>query len=155
MKVWTKVIVVGILVMVVATGLLTACGKDSQASLRERAVQWSALLESLPTGDEEQDVKHIESFLEPSTVRTERAREYYKNWTQTTIPAKTVQSSVDDVSISSDGKSGTVRITDVLEWQGEEILGMKKGDRSTRTEIINWKLIGKTWYRTMEAAEIK
>jgi len=155
MKVWTRAIILGILVIVVGTGTLVACGKNPQESLRERATEWTTLLSSLPTGNEQEDVKHIESFLEPSAARTDRAQEYYTAWVNSSSLWKPVVESIEDVSIDPDGVHGTTRRTRVDEWTGAETLGIKTGDRQTSTEITKWKLIDKVWYRTMEASEIK
>jgi len=154
MKVWTRAIILGILVIVVGTGTLVACGKNPQESLRERATEWSTLIGSLPTGDEQEDVKHIESFLEPSAARNDRAKEFYIDWTEES-PWKVVVCSVDDVSIDPTKVYGTVRITVVAEWTGSEMLGVETGDRVTQTQVTKWKLVDKVWYRTMEVAEIK
>jgi hypothetical protein len=128
---------------------------NPQESLRQRASEWAAMLTSLPTSNKEQDLKQIESFIEPSSVRSERAREYYEMWTSEVQLWKAVLFSIDDVAISPDGKYGTVRVSQVVEWIGEEVLGIKAGERKTITQITNWKLIDKTWYRTIEAVEIK
>jgi hypothetical protein len=127
-----------------------------EESLRERATQWNNLLPSLRTLNltKEQAITEIEGFLEPSAARTAKAEEFYTSWAGESF-WKEVASSVDDVSIDATKVNGTVRISIVYEWTGLEVLGLKKGDNVTKTQILNWKLIGKVWYRTMEVAEIK
>ncbi len=151
MKRWIPIL---ILVVLVFGLILVGCGKSPEESLRERATQWSAMLPTLQMSSEEQAVKQIEGFLEPSAARTDRAKEYYIDWGAESL-WKTVVSSVDDVSIDSDKVHGTVRMTVVAEWTGTETLGVKTGDRVTQTQVIKWKLIDNVWYRTLESAERK
>lgn len=152
MKRWTTILIS----VVLAIGLiLVGCGNNPEESLRERATQWSTMLLTLQTSGEEQAVKQIEGFLEPSAARAERAKEYYTDWAKSKSLWKTVLFSVDDVSIDPDKVHGTVRLTVIVEWTGPETFGVKTGARQTQTQIIKWKLIDNVWYRTLESAERK
>lgn len=127
-----------------------------EESLRERATEWSNLLTSLRTLDltEEQAIREIEGFLEPSAARTARTQEFYTSWAEESL-WKELACSVDDVSIDDTKVHGTVRLSVVFEWTGPEMLGVQTGDIVTKTEFLSWKLVDKVWYRTMEAAEIE
>jgi len=127
-----------------------------EESLRERATEWSNLLTSLRTLDlnEEQAISKIEEFLEPSAARTAKAEEFYMSWAEESLWNE-VACSVDDVSIDDTKVHGTVRLSVVFEWTGPETIDLQTGDTITATQFINWKLVDKVWYRTMEAADIE
>ena len=58
--------------VILAIGLiLVGCGKSPEESLNERATEWDALLPTLETTTEEEAIKRVEGYLEPSVARSE------------------------------------------------------------------------------------
>lgn len=148
-------IIVVCVAAVVATMVLVLPGAtmSPEEALAQRVNEWGDLLSSVHIMNEEQALQRIESFLEPSAVRSTKAREFYTAWADKS-DWEEVSSSVDDVSIDSTGLRATVRLTRLLEWVGEDLFFARPGDRVIQTQTLKWRLIDRTWHRTMEPAEI-
>ena len=61
--------------------ILVGCGKSPEESLNERATEWDTLLPTLETMTDEEAIKRVEDYLEPSATGSERAKEFYIDWT--------------------------------------------------------------------------
>ncbi len=113
--------------------------------LTERATEWTQVLASLPSTNEEGDVALIASYLDPNADATTRAREFYANWTgpdsQTSI-----SSTVAYVELSDDQRRGTVVY--VATYLSRE------GYTGTVSEETQWTRVDGTWYRATEPAVV-
>jgi len=145
-----------ILISVSVLMLLVGCTQvDQQEALKQRATQWNTILETLDSNPDSITNQQIESFLEPSAVRSLRAQEFRESRATDVSKQLKTTSSVDDVIISEDGKHGSVRYSMVGEWTGETISGISKGEKRVSTQTTQWILIDGIWYRTSQPAEIK
>jgi hypothetical protein len=151
-SIFTSVILASVSVLM----LLVGCNQvDQQEALKQRAIKWNAVLETLKSNPDSVTNQQIESFLEPSAVRSQAAQEFRESRATDVSKQVITISSVDDVIISEDGKHGSVRYSVVEEWTGEDTYGVSKGDKRTSTQITQWILIDGTWYRTSQPAVIK
>jgi hypothetical protein len=128
---------------------------DFSESLKQRATKWNALSTQEKGLREDEALRQIEGYLQPSAARSQRAKEFYQSWVTNSANAtfKEVASSTDDAIIDPDGVHGTVRYTSVYEYIGPQYLDLKPGDRQTVNHITKWILIDKVWYRTMEVEQ--
>ncbi|MDO8282681.1 MAG: hypothetical protein Q7U10_08715 [Thermodesulfovibrionia bacterium] len=124
---------------------IVSCEKSPVEELQEKATIWINTLHSL-TGDEQHDVKAIEEFIEPSSVRGERAKEYYIEWTKDTS-YKVIAGSVDEVLVETDGIKGMVRYSMVYEDSS--------GQRQVISQRTKWKMVDGVWYRIIEMPDIR
>jgi hypothetical protein len=128
--------------LALAIFLLISCGKSPQETLESRATGWADLLQALDGG--EVSVEMIEAFIEPSAVAGERAREYYKGWSESLV--KTIEISVDDVSVDNDGNYGTVRYSQIVELP-------EGGNKMVVSQVTRWKRVNGVWYRIIQEPE--
>jgi len=149
-SIFTSVILASVSVLM----LLVGCTQvDQQEALKQRALQWDNTLETLKSNPDSITNQQIESFLEPSAVRSQRAQEFRESRATDVSKQVKTTSSVDDVIISEDGKHGSVRYSIVEEWTGEDTYGVSKGAKRASTQITQWILIDGIWYRTSQLAE--
>lgn len=122
------------------------CGflEGDQDVLRQRAEQWSSLLSNLDSKEEQEAIKAIQQYIEPSSGRALRASEYRRNFT--TGATKVVANSVDEVIIEPKGATAVVRYTTVNRLPNGEL---RTGSQSTK-----WKKVDGTWYRIIQEAEV-
>ena len=121
------------------TILQSGCGKDLDAQLRDRAQAWGDLLFSLKTMGQEDAVKRLEEFIEPSAGRSQRAKEYYENFSNSSNAI--IAHSVDDVKIAESRIDANVRYTTIFE--------NPDGTRLTASQVTQWKCVNNQWYRVI------
>jgi len=120
--------------------LMMVCCVNNQDMLRLRGQSWMALLLSLPSGDEAQDIQAINKYLEPTSGAEIKATEYYDTWTKAD-DFRLVKSSIADVIISEDKKHGVIRYSHVYETP--------TGQKSV-SQLTNWIRREGTWYRVID-----
>ena len=127
----------GLLYWATTSNCLQSVGKSPEQALRERAAAFYELRASLGTEDMQREVEKIAGFFEPSIARGAIALEYYRTW----IIVKSVKSdevSIDTVTVSKNGRYGTVLLT----YQNEQW-------------VTRWKRINFVWYRTIDPIQLQ
>ena len=120
--------------------IFIGCASDKDL-LRQRAIKWHDLTVSVDSMVEETALTSISQFLEPSAANSDRAREYYKDWTNPDN-AKELDYSIDDITIADDKEHATVTYTFVLSPSAG-------GERKFERQLTFWKKVNGQWYRTL------
>ena len=105
-----------------------------QKSLKARADEWNALLQSI-TDDHSTEIPRIANYLEPGPNREQKARRYFETFSG---GSNSVTSTID---VTVNGENGIAVF--------RSITTDPNGDQRINEQSTNWRLIDNVWFRRM------
>jgi type II secretion system protein G len=123
---------------------LTGCSENPEEMLNERADAWSKVITEARNQKDEDAVRNIESFLDPTKPTTQaakmRLRQFRALPSRMKSPVK-----IEELSFNSNSTKGTVTYN--FEWE------MPDGSKKTKRQETEWIRVNGKWYRSVDEGE--
>jgi len=112
---------------------------SNEDDLKKRFADYMAVVSSLQeTNNDEKGVDLVRAFFDPKDNADNIAKRIYETWKK----YKLISYSIEDISISNDGNTGTFTFNGSIE--------KADGSKITVSQGFKWKKVNGIWYRNAE-----